>query len=212
MVELVYCANGNGRLAQIAIDAGFLYGAQLPGTVYHPVWMADQDWKRPNRERYMAALAQHKPHLASVLDLERPDQLADVLAWAEEAAQHVEVLMLIPKYSGVIEQLPRVIGGKAVRLGYSVPTKFGGTEVPLWEFGGWPVHLLGGNPQNQMALTHYLDVRSADGNAAQRSAMEWCTAWANGRWSKEKYYGEDAPYVAFARSCRNIINAWRGLA
>ena len=49
-----------------------------------------------------------------------------------------------PYAFGGIARVPEQIGGKAVRLGYSVPTKFGGTEVPLWEFGQRPVHLLGG--------------------------------------------------------------------
>lgn len=86
-MELIYCAAGNARFAQIAIDAGFLYGAQLPGTTYHPIWFADQNWKKPDRTKYMAALAEHRPHMASVLDLERADQLDEVLSWAEEAAQ-----------------------------------------------------------------------------------------------------------------------------
>jgi len=207
-MDLIYCASGNKRFAQIAIDAGFLYGAQLPGTIYHPIFFADQNWKKPNRERYMLALKQHKPNMATVLDLERPDQLDDVLAWAEEAAALVEVVLIVPKYSGAIDQLPRSIGGRAIRLGYSVPTRYAGTEVPLWEFGGWPVHLLGGNPQNQMALRAYLDVHSADGNAAHRAACEWCIAWEKGRWSKTKFYGIDAMYVAFDISCRNIMTAW----
>ena len=207
-IELIYCANGNRRFAQIAIDAGFRYGAQLPGTIYHPIWFADQNWKKPNRGRYMAALAQHKPNMATVLDLERPGQLDDVLAWAEEAAAFVEIVLIIPKYSGAIDVLPRVIGGKPIRLGYSVPTRYGGTDVPIWEFGGWPVHLLGGNPQNQMALRAYLDVHSADGNAAQRAACKWCICWTNGRWTKHPYQGDDCIYVAFVDSCRNIAAAW----
>lgn len=214
-MQLVYCAAGNARFAQIAIDAGYLYGAQLPNTVYHPVWFADNDWKRPNRERYMAALAQHKPHMASVLDWQQEEQLCEVLEWAEEAAQHVEVVMLIPKVQGGISQLPRTIGGKPVRLGYSVPTSFGGTELPLWEFGGWPVHLLGGSPQAQLHMARYLDVRSADGNAAQKAAANWNMVWQNGKWLRLNevtgHVEQDAPYAAFELSCRNIMQAWKQL-
>ena len=56
-MELIYCGGGNAKFAQIAIDAGFLYGAQLPSTVYHPLHFADQNWKRPDREKYMKAVA-----------------------------------------------------------------------------------------------------------------------------------------------------------
>lgn len=212
-VQLIYCADGNRRFAQIAIDAGFRYGAQVPNTVYYPPYFCDQDWRKPNRERYMAALAQHKPYLASVLDWERQEQLDEVLGWAEDAAQFVEVIMLIPKVQGGIEQLPRTIGDKPVRLGYSVPTSFGGTELPLWEFGGWPVHLLGGNPQTQLKVARYLNVVSADGNAAQKAATQ-AVVFSGCNWQQlSRYAGKhidgDVPYKAFEISCRNIMAAWK---
>ena len=210
IMDLVYCASGNARFAQIAIDAGYLYGAQLPATVYHPVWFADQNWRKPNRDRYMAALAQHKPHMATVLDWEQEEQLPEVLEWAEEAAQHVEVVMLVPKVQGGVSQLPRAIGGKPVRLGYSVPTSFGGTELGIWEFGGWEVHLLGGSPQAQMQVARYLDVRSADGNYAMMIAQKFGDVWLPGGKVRRLPPGNhDNIYRAFDLSCRNIMAAWR---
>jgi hypothetical protein len=223
-IELIYCANGNRRFAEIAIGHGFLYGAQMPGTVYFPPVFCDQDWKRPNRQIYMAKLAEHRPYIASVLDLERPAQLAEVLGWAEDAAQWVEVIMIIPKFFGAIDLLPRVVAGKTVRLGYSVPTKFGGTEVPVWEFAGWPVHLLGGSPQRQMGMCSYLNVVSADGNYAQKMAIQYGQFWTPGdaRYAANRYWpklseagnlvNDDMPYVAFERSCKNIMTAWASLA
>lgn len=220
-IELIYCANGNRRFAEIAIGHGFRYGAQMPGTVYFSPVFCDQDWKKPDRAKYMACLAQHQPHMASVLDLEQPAQLAEVLGWAEDAAAHVDVVMIIPKFFGAIELLPRSIAGKAVRLGYSLPTKFGGTEVPVWEFAGWPVHLLGGSPQAQMSMCNYLDVVSADGNYAKKMAIQYGQFWApgNARYAVNRYWpklseagdnvNEDMPYVAFDRSCKNIMAAWK---
>lgn len=214
-MELIYCADGNRRFAQIAIDAGFLYGAQVPNTVYFPPYFCDQNWRKPNRGKYMQALAQHRPHIASVLDWEREEQLPEVLAWAEEAAQFVEVVMLIPKVQGGVSQLPRTIGGKPIRLGYSVPTSFGGTALGLWEFCGWPVHLLGGSPQAQMQLTRYLDVQSADGNYAGLKARQYCQFFDGQRWLQLASTGDtdsnDAIYRAFEISCRNIYAAWQKL-
>lgn len=86
---LIYCADGNRRFAEIAIRNGYMYGAQLPNTVYFDPYFVDQDWRKPNRIRYMIALAQHRPALATVLDWEREDQLPEVLDWAEEASQYV---------------------------------------------------------------------------------------------------------------------------
>jgi hypothetical protein len=228
---LVYCGAGNRRLAEIAVAAGFRYGAQLPDTIYPdvaPLWFADQDWREPKRDAYMAALAEHRPVQATVLDLEREEQLDEVLGWAKEAAQYVERVVIVPKVFGIIQRLPERIGGADVILGYSVPTKYAGTEVPAWEFGGRPVHLLGGSPHAQMRLRHYLNVSSADGNMHQILAIRYCMFWVPGtaRYASNRWWptlreanggdkwgdGIDAPYYeAFRRSCENIVTAWRGL-
>lgn len=213
---LIYCADGNKRLAEIAIAAGFKYGAQLPKTVYFPVYFADQNWKKPNRRAYMDALALHRPHIATALDWERLEQLDDVISWGEEASQHVNVVVIIPKVSGGVALLPKTINGKEVRLGYSVPTKYGGTQLYISEFSGWPVHLLGGSPRKQMEFSKYMDVVSADGNYAAKMALRYCEYWDGGWKELKKHLGytkkDDAPYEAFHLSCRNIIDAWASTA
>ncbi len=219
--ELIYCAGKNRAFEAIALAAGYTLGAQLPATVYHPIGFADQDWKRPDRIAYMAALAHHRPRMATVLDLEQPAQRAEVLSWAEEAAQYAERVLIIPKYSGAIDDLPRTIGGAAVVLAFSVPTAFGGTEVPLWEFAGWPVHLLGGSPHAQMRYAAHLnsvaDVVSVDGNMAHQQAHR-CRFWSVRKGSKGHWvqlsevgagdFGKDSNAEAFRRSCANIRAAW----
>lgn len=211
MVDLIYCAAGNRRFAQLALDAGFRYGAQLPNTIYHPPYFVDQNWRKPDRNRYMSTLAERKPHMATVLDLERDEQLPEVLDWAQEAVAHVQVVVIIPKAQGIIAHLPRTIDGKEVRLGYSVPTRFAGTEVPVWEFQGWPVHLLGGSPSAQLRLAHYLNVQSADGNAIAKAAR-YGAAWRGGEWIDSPVRGRDVMYHVFAASCRNLMAAWQALS
>jgi hypothetical protein len=214
---LIYCAGKNQRFEATALAAGFQLGAQLPATIYHPIVFADQDWKQPNREAYMRALAEHQPRMATVLDLEQPEQLPEVLSWAEEAAQWAQQVLIIPKYSGAIDSLPRRIGRAEVVLAYSVPTAFGGTSVPLWEFTGWPVHLLGGSPHRQMELSCYLNVVSADGNMANKMAQRgrfWCEEKGpKGHWRNLREIGVNLPrdnnLEAFRRSCENIAAAWR---
>lgn len=227
-MKLIFCAGGNRRFMEIARGYGFFSGTQLPETIYdeyRPLYFADQDWKKPNRAAYMRELAEHRPVMASVLDWERQEQLAEVLDWAEEAAQYCQMVMLIPKVMGGIPQLPRRIGGADVVLGYSVPSRYGGTPLPLWEFAGWPIHLLGGSPQAQMHVYMHLqplaDVVSADGNYASKMATRYCQFWvagtarANNRywprlWEADgSRWGHDAPYEAFRRSCENISAAWQ---
>lgn len=224
-MELVYCAGGNARFAEIAISAGFRYGAQVPNyKTYADLWFADQDWKQPDRIAYMAALERYRPHMATVLDWERGNQLDEVLSWAEEAACHVERVLIIPKVHSGIDRLPRRIGGKDIVLAFSIPTKYGGTEVPIWEFSGWPIHLLGGSPQQQMHYWHHLsaiaDVVSADGNMSNKMA-HYCRFWSakpgpKGHWVQlgevgDGSWGRDANLEAFRRSCENIVSAWRAL-
>lgn len=209
----------------IAHEAGYQLGARLPRTTYFPLYMADQDWKKPNRETYMAALAEHRPTVATVLDWERDEQLPEVLSWAEEAAQYVSRVLIVPKVVGGIGRIPRRVGGADVVLAYSVPSRFGGSSVPLWELAGWPIHLLGGSPHAQMQCWSHLslvaEVVSADGNMAQKMATRWCQFWVRGnanasnRWwptlleANGMLWKGDGPAEAFRRSCVNIVAAWR---
>ena len=221
--RLIWCADGNPKHSLIAYAAGWLYGARLPprGLADLPLHFADQDWKRPDRQHYMAELAKHKPALATVLDWEREEQLPDVLSWAEEAAQHVsEAVLVIPKVPGSVSLIPRRIGGKEVWLAYSVPTSYGGSPLGLWEFAGWPVHLLGGSPQRQREVWTYLrgiaDVRSLDGNMCKRMAVNRCCHWTravsrHGHWQPiNRAVETDAPNECVKRSCIAIAEAWDG--
>ena len=147
--ELIYCADGNKRFAKIAIDSGFTYGAQLPNTVYFKPKFTDQKWRSPNFERYVEAVAKHKPKLATVLDWERWSQLGEVINWGCAIAPYVqEAIIIIPKVrfarTGWQDYIPESIKGVKVRLGYSVFTGFSGTTVPLTNFLGWDLHLFGG--------------------------------------------------------------------
>lgn len=220
---LIYCADGNPAFARAAVAAGWLYGARLPATVYEPVHFADQDWRAPDRAAYMRALALHRPALATVLDWEREEQLPEVLGWAEEAAQHArEAVLVVPKVPGGVGLLPRSVGGKRVVLAYSVPTSYGGSPLGLWEYAGWPVHLLGGSPQKQLEVWFYLrgicDVASADGNMAHQQAHR-CRWWsrakgAKGHWRQLSEAGDDrtegANLAAFRLSLVEIKAAWEG--
>jgi hypothetical protein len=230
---LIYCAGGNQHLARIAVNAGYLYGARLPDTIYiDDLYFADQDFENPNRALYMAYLARHQPVMASVLDLDDAGLFDTVLSWAAEAAQHVQQVMIIPKVSGIIDRLPHTIDGARVILGYSVPTRYGAPTVPLEEFAAWPVHLLGGSPHAQMRLYLRLaptaDVVSADGNMMQLMAVRWCQFWvphtathARNHWwptlrevnDGENWHGDRPAYQeAFARSCVNIRAAWHRIS
>lgn len=216
-MDRIYCAGGNPKFYEIAKSYGFLYGARLPDTIYGPLYFADQEWKNPDRDRYMAELDRHRPYMATVLDLERRDQLDEVLSWAEQACQFVQEVIVIPKVFGIVSEIPEQIAGKPVRLGYSVPTKYGGTSLFLSEFGNRPVHALGGSPQAQMTLCSYLNVVSVDGNMHNLMATRFCQFWTPGtaRYASNRFWptlresnggvnweGDNPPMEAFRRSLK----------
>lgn len=221
MIDLIFCAGNNKKFADIAINTGFKYGAQLPCGVYGNLYFADQNWKNPNRERYIEALRQYEPTMASVIDWEYQDQLPEVIGWAHDVAEIVDIVIIIPKVPGGIPYIPRSIRGKSVRLGYSVPTKYGGTLLHVAEFCNRPVHLLGGSPGSQMKLSQYMNVLSADGNMHMKMAnrgLFWergKTAFTNSWVSLADRDGTrwigDGNYEAFRRSCLNIQSAWINL-
>lgn len=221
MIDLIYCAAGNPRFMQIAVDAGWLPGGRLPATMYHAPYFADQDYRKPNRDKYVAAIAKHKPKVATVIDWQNGVEFSEVMAWAEEVAAHVETVIIIPKIQGTVARVPFAVGGKPVRLGYSVPTSYGGTPLAYQEFGRRPVHLLGGNPFKQVRLAHILNVVSADTNYHQLMAtrfnqflaLEKDTRAKEWRWPRLREVGlgtdVDAPYLAFELSCRHIMTMWQ---
>lgn len=221
-MQLIYCSAGNRKYSEIALKHGFAYGARLPHKVYFAPVFVDQEWKQPNRAKYMAALAQHRPYMASVLDWEQPEQREEVFSWALEASQHVTEVIIIPKVIGSVASIPHEIGGKQVRLGYSVPTEFAGTKVPPSEFTAWGnTHLLGGSPDDQLKYAREIPTAiSADGNFIQRMAGK-CQFYACNSavgYAKNRTFPQlsevglhittDAPYAAFELSCMNMKAAW----
>lgn len=218
---LIFCGGNAGKHWQAAVESGYRYGARLPSVTYAPVYFADQNYHKPERASYMKALQQHRPVCATVLDWEHEAQLSEVLDWAEEAAQWAqESVIIIPKVMD-IDRLPPLINGKRVVIGYSIPTAYGGTSLPLWELRGRAVHLLGGSPHRQMReyqqMRAYCDVVSADGNMHMKMANTRCLYWTQvksrtGHWQTFKRTEvTDAPYHCFRVSCENIIAAWEAI-
>lgn len=216
-IELIACLGSAGKVSEMSLDTGFLHGAQLPGKSTFRPYFIDQNWKKPNRQKYMSALEQYRPRLCTVLDLEKRDQFSEVMDWAHEAAQFAGEIIIIPKVSGIVERIPDIINDKPVRLGYSVPTSYGASDISLIEFQRRPVHLLGGNPDTQMQLTRMLNVKSADFNMFHKMSHRFCKYYAviNGRsmWQNlrdtDGEYGDYAHDEAFRRSVYNLMKAWR---
>lgn len=202
--------DGAPRLARIAVDAGFLYGVRGRQAPCLPPMFLDLDWRRPDFPAHLQRCRRWWPRYAVAGDAEDDAQLGTVLDQARILrAVGVPEVIVVPKAPGMVEDIP-----EDYVVGLSVPTSFGATQAPYWEYLGRRVHLLGGPPGAQLRLRALLGpaVVSADGNSHLAAARRG-TVWERGRWAggpDGEPPGPDMVYRAFARSCANIVAAWGG--
>jgi len=220
-IILIASVGNNKHLTEIAKSLGYKVGCRLPSNKVYECFFADQDWKMPNKKRYIEQVSRYLPFMATVLDLEFDHQYEEVISWAEDISYYCSKIIIIPKYTGCIEKIPYSIRGKDVVLGYSVPTSYGATYVPLHEFKNREVHLLGGSPHKQMMLSHSLNVTSADMNMViklSKKGLYWQpgidypfgTSSRSNHWIPLKGSGEIFE-EAFRLSLLNIKKSWNDL-
>jgi hypothetical protein len=222
-MDIIYCAGGNATLTQIAHEEGFLLGSRSDKWHY-PFKLAfvDIDYKKPNFEKHLRRVAREQPRFAIVPDLsdkEVSDQdIERAINQAGKLADYCEIPLVVPKLPGQLSKLP-----EGLAIGYSVPTKYGGAQYPLWELAGRRVHLLGGSPHAQLNYYRHIHavatVISADGNMAQKIAIEKLKFWqrggrAEGQWINWPLRGKenrDQYPECWRLSCQNIKRMWDSL-
>ena len=151
-----------------AKDYGWFPGARytnlrdIRGVQFERIGFIDIDWKNYNFERHLAAVAETRPRLTVARDIEQIGELDRVLREAELLKQYADSIVIVPKCSRMKHRVEALIP-PCYLLGYSVPTKYGHTDLPLTDFRR-PVHLLGGRPDYQRKLGNWLSVHSLDCN------------------------------------------------
>jgi hypothetical protein len=123
----------------------------------------DINWKQYDFKKHLESVKKFSPKYTVARDWEEEGDLAIILQQANILADYSEKVIIVPKVVHLKEQLLELIPEKFV-LGYSVPTKYGGTEIETKYFNGRPVHLLGGRPEKQRLLAQELNVKSIDCN------------------------------------------------
>lgn len=202
--------DGAPRLAQIAVEAGFRYGVRGRQRPCLAPELLDLDWRRPDFPAHLERCRRYRPRYAVAGDADAYAQLPTVLEQARILREEgVPQVIVVPKAPGMVAEVP-----PEYVVGLSVPTGFGATQAPYWEYLGRRVHLLGGPPGAQLRLRALLGpaVVSADGNSHLAAARRG-TVWERGRWAggpDGEPPGPDMVYRAFARSCANIVAAWSG--
>jgi hypothetical protein len=218
MIDLIYCAGGNPRLSQIAVEEGFLIGFRSDyAAPAHPISFVDVEYRNPNFMAHLETVKKHRPKYATVPDLSEKavsrDDVARAIQQAERLAPYCEIPLIVPKLSGQLGMIPTEYA-----IGYSIPTSYGGAQYPLWELSGRKVHLLGGSPRKQLEIYRYLscfaEVISADGNYAQLMATRFAEFWNGKKWiehPKMKTGDKDLYFECWRWSCQHIYQDWKKL-
>lgn len=154
------------RVLKQARRHGWLPGARYTNLRdvrgFDRVGFLDIDWKNYSFERHIEAAKSTQPMVTVARDITNRRQLDRVLDQARELLLYSDEVMIVPKSRSLSEELEDVIPPE-FGLGYSVPTKYGGTKIPTSSFKR-PVHLLGGRPDVQRALADEMPVASLDCN------------------------------------------------
>lgn len=126
------------------------------------VGFLDIDWKNYQFNKHLEIAEMHRPRLTMARDIECIFQLDSILKEAEQLLAYSSKVAVVPKDPNLDGRLTELIPAKFI-LAYSVPTRYGGTEVSIESFDR-PVHLLGGRPDTQRDLANKLVVYSLDCN------------------------------------------------
>lgn len=182
-IDLIWTAGTFGENSVLvhccmAVRMGWKYGIRSTGGACssynriknHDVCFIDNDFHNYDHSKHLECVAKHRPKYATVLDVMTKTQCREagmkyrdmdqILKWAEEVNEYAENVIIIPKWD-CVDKIPE----KYV-LGYSVPSSYGGTPLPLKHFQGRRVHLLGGSPNRQIECWAALpdEVVSLDNN------------------------------------------------
>jgi len=122
----------------------------------------DIDWQNYSFDRHLDAARRLKPLMTVARDVMDRGQLETILHEASLLAKHSKHVVVVPKDLRLKNSLDKVIPPEFV-LGYSVPTRYGATQIAPQLFKG-RVHLLGGRPDVQRRLADAMNVVSVDCN------------------------------------------------
>lgn len=213
---LIYTSGDNSKLAQITLEAGWLVGMRSDKHAYVPISFMDVNYKKPDFNKHLEMVKEHRPRFAVVPDMSdkyvSKDDVLRALRQAEQLTPYCETALLVPKLAGQIAMIPSDFA-----IGYSIPSENGEALFYPWKhLAGRRLHLLGGSPHFQMRLYKSLQgmstIISVDGNMAQR--MGWlCKYWSRkiSNWVEHPLKNTeypDLPYECVRLSLANIRDAW----
>jgi hypothetical protein len=162
-----YC-NHSKKVVNIALERGWFPGARytnlrdVRGIDLQGIGFIDIDWKNYDFGKHIEIVQEKRPHLTIARDVECIFQLDGILKEAEKLQEFCDNVAIVPKDRLLHGRIGELIPKKFF-LGYSVPTKYGGTPLHFSNFLR-PTHLLGGRPDVQRKIADKVPVYSVDCN------------------------------------------------
>jgi len=154
------------RAISIAMRHGWLPGARYSNLrdirKFDRLGFLDIEWRDYNFGRHLSAARSTAPLVTVARDIDDLRNLNCTLDQAHELLRHAERVIVVPKDPRFSRRVEELIPHE-FDLGFSVPTRYGGTCIPVTAFSR-SVHLLGGRPDVQRRLAKRLRVVSFDCN------------------------------------------------
>ena len=156
----------SATVLEIAVQHGWLPGARYTNVRdvrrFPRLGFLDIDWKNYDFRRHLDAAKLTTPIITVARDVEEKRDLTRIIDQAYRLLEYAKYVIVVPKDRLLEGRLCRAIPQEFV-LGFSVPTRYGGTKLSPDAFRR-PVHLLGGRPDVQRRLAELMPVFSIDTN------------------------------------------------
>lgn len=187
---------GRYDLTEYAEQYGWLVGTELSDlnqyeTRDRNIEFIDMAWQDPKPDELISACMGHEPKYAIAGDYEHTDDgelvgepVETVNERAELLTQWVDHPIVVPHQPGEPDLVPEF-----ALVGYSTPTRYGGTEAPIWEYQGHDVHVLGGTMNNIKVVIDHLGghINSIDTNTMHRDATQYGEYWSKSKPNRKKH-------------------------
>jgi hypothetical protein len=165
-VQVLKCVAHSNFVLSVACHYGWLPAARYDNLRnvrgFDRIGFLDIDWKNYSFDRHLEAVKAVEPMITVARDIERCEDLAEIISQAYELNSYCDYVVVVPKDPRLAGDMNGLIPSEFV-LGYSVPTRYGKTGIPPSAFTR-AVHLLGGSPQVQRRLADFMPVVSFDCN------------------------------------------------
>jgi len=156
------------KVLELAIRHGWRPGARytnlrdIKNISFRGVGFLDIDWKNYSFEKHLRAAEIAMPFITVAEDVINREDPQRILRQADLLKKYANNVIIVPKDIRLSDEINTEIPDHFI-LGYSVPTRYGGTRIDPRRFER-PVHLLGGRPDAQRKLADLMPVCSIDCN------------------------------------------------